>query len=233
MVELNGAGAPRVSMRVGDKNKRLAEELVPVGSLLSSSLYLSQEVDESRQKVFFMHGLNAVTLPAFIESSSPHVDHTIDVYALLRCIYRESRPRMLDEIVDEYVRSVQRDTDQTITVTEELTDELFGILIHSQAASPIASLCGYAASWNSRSLVPKHQSIDDVMTDISAESATVYNLCCANPDMSMFDLFDATLSGQETRAESDHAREVFAVSVDQLLRAGAVWVNVPSKLYNQ
>lgn len=208
---------------ISEHNAQMAEEIVPVGSLVSDALY----VNDVSTKCFIMQGGNIVTLPSVISFGGEH-QHTLDTHELLRVLYSTASTTSLDQLTDKYLERVQEGTK-----TEELMDEIIGFLTMSQSAVPVLAITQHPMSWRSRSIVPRYQSLDSVLDTESKITHQLYLSFQMNADMSIWHHFDALVEPEMTQSDTAELQERVSHSLLDIIRSGAGFVNVPSSLYNQ
>lgn len=208
---------------ISEKNAQMAEEIAPVGSLVPDALYIKDDSD----KCFIMQGGNIVTLPAVISFGGEH-QHTLDVHQLLRALYSSTGTISLDQLADKYLERIQEGTK-----TEELLDEILGVLIMSQAGVPLSSIALHPMSWRSRSVIARYQSLDGVLDTQDRITHQLYLSFQTNADMSIWHHFDALVEPDMTQKDTAELQERVSYALLDIIRSGAGYINAPSSLYNQ
>lgn len=218
---------------IPEHNREINEELVAVGALLSDTL-----VKDGSDKCFIVQGANVVTIPAVYDLPRSEnyeryaEDQALDTRTLLSVLYSQRTPLMFDDLLGKYMDRV--DERFRCTINDQLRDAAFQILGPTfQVVSPVLTISEHPMTWRSRCLVARYQNPDDGFTSDDPFVHQVYLSVLVNGDMPLWDHYNGLLDRGMTREQADRLQRQFSDAVAFLIRSGAVYVNVPTSLYNQ
>lgn len=214
-----------------EHNRELAETMVAVGTAVSQAL----AGRAGEEHVFLLQGANTVALPrlavvtADVEGKK-HGDQIgfLDLSVLVPLIFERPGTFLLEELVDAYLADEKLAQEHRLSKAQVI-DSIMGVLIMSQAASPLEVIVQYSATWQSRSIIPTSMAVDHDDPMVSRVLLTAR----ANPSGSLWDLFDTLVEGTETGEQTERIRQDMSRALRTILREGLATVNVPAALYNQ
>lgn len=218
---------------IPERNREINEELVALGALVPAGLS-----SPSADKCFAVQGGNVITIDAVYNLPRSETyeryneDHLIDMRTLLDVLYRQRGTFMLDDLLGKYLDVV--DERFRCTLGDQLRDEVFQLLgpVH-QLAVPVLGISEHPSTWRSRSMVARYQNPAEAFTSDDQVTNQVYLSVLVNGDLSLWDHYNGLFERGMTRQESDETTRQFQDAVAYLIRSGAVYVNVPTSMYNQ